>query len=142
DEIAIEVLKNDIPRLIDEQFDNEGSQLYEARRTKSWNYSIANLKYWFNIAKIGEDLGVDIWNINTDRNKSIKQGYAFLEKFANGDRSWSGEQISKIDFGQSFTSLRIQGQRKYKMENGINMNKNVPNVNDVSPIIYLTEYRF
>lgn len=138
------LLNNSVKRLINIQFDKDGSQLLENKRTKSWSYNTANLKYWFNIAKIGDDLGIDIWNYNASSNKSIRGGYTYLEKYATGKQKWENKQITPVDFQQSFFSLHEIGKNKYKTTNQASARSSTSqtklSIND--PVILLTETKF
>jgi len=110
--VARQALHTQIPKMIDHQFDEDGKQPEELRRTNAWNYSIANLNYWFRIARIAEKVNVDLWNYVTPTGKSIRTGYEWMIPYADG-KEWPYQQIQKTNFGRQFLSLRIRGDRKY-----------------------------
>ncbi|GGF51510.1 alginate lyase family protein [Echinicola rosea] len=112
--LARKIIKNDIPELIDHQFDKEGKQPEELKRTKSWNYSLANLNYWFRIARLAEHVGIDLWNYETPSGKSIHSGYNWLLPYANGEKKWEYKQSGKTDYRKSFGSINQRGIRKYR----------------------------
>jgi len=43
----------------------------ELARTASWNYANMNLLGFMTIARLAENLGVDLWNYQTENDKGI-----------------------------------------------------------------------
>ena len=76
------------------QIEPEGGQPRELARTRSWDYSIFNLTAFFDLATMGERVGVDLWNYRTDDGRSLRGAFEFLLPYANGERTWTGRQIT------------------------------------------------
>lgn len=75
-------------RRLPQQFASDGSQPFEAERTKPWLYGTYNLKAWMDLADMGERVGVDLWNAATPDGASLRAGVAYLVTFSAGDASW------------------------------------------------------
>lgn len=112
--VAVAALRENIPQLLDMQFELDGRQPKELARTNGWSYSVANLNYWFRIASLAEHLGHDLWNHSTRSGKSLHEGYKWMKRFADGEE-WPYQQITKLDFNDSFSSLRVRGERQYNL---------------------------
>lgn len=123
--VARQALKGKIPELMEHQFDVDGKQPEELKRTNAWNYSIANLNYWFRIARVAEKLNVDLWNYTTPSGKSILKAYEWMKPYADGEK-WPYQQIQKTNFNRQFASLRIRGERKYYGRSNIVSNRTQP----------------
>lgn len=76
------------------QIQPDGRQPRELERTRSWDYSVFNLTAFFNLAAIGERLGVDLWRYRTPDGRSLRQALDFMVPFAAGGRRWPEAQIT------------------------------------------------
>lgn len=113
-DIAKQALNNKIPRLVDIQFDLEGKQPKELSRTNAYSYSLANLEYWFKIAELAEHVGVDVWNLKSNKGASVKAAYEWLIPYGEGDKAWDYQQLKKnVNFSRSIASLKSRGDKKY-----------------------------
>ena len=81
---------------IDRQFEPDGRQPRELERTRSWDYSEFNLTAFFNLATLGERVGVDLWNYRSADGRSLRRGLEFLVPFAAGGRKWTFDQITEF----------------------------------------------
>ncbi len=97
DEAAREVLRNVPNRRIATQIEADGRQPLELARTRSWNYSTMNLRGMFALATLGEHLGVDLWNFQTDDGRSIRQALEWLIPYALGEKDWTHRQIREFE---------------------------------------------
>lgn len=130
---ARSLINNEISSLIRRQFGADGGQKLENRRTRSWNYSIANLKYWFNIAKVSEDMGIDLWN---GENRLLAKGYDYLEPYGRYGKKWESAQILKVDYEKTFSGLLPMAERKLQGKSRNQLPKNT------APTFVLSEVKF
>ncbi len=72
----------------------DGRQPRETGRTKSLHYSMMNLWAMTNLAFMGRELGIDLWDFQTDDGRSLRKAYAYLEPFARGEQKWPFQQIT------------------------------------------------
>ena len=49
-------------KLIPQEIQPDGRQPFELKRTNSWDYSTFNLQGLFELASIGQHMGMDLWN--------------------------------------------------------------------------------
>ena len=108
-EIALKQIEISKQR-IKSQLEKDGSQPLELARTKSWDYSNMNLLGFFTIARLTENLKIDLWNFETD-GKSIKRAVDWLVPFAKGDKKWTNEQIKLITFEKTVKILHFAAQK-------------------------------
>ena len=89
------------------QLKPDGSQPFELERTKSWSYSNMNL-YGFCInARLAENVGINLWNYETEDGKSIKKCIDWLVPFLKKEQAWSYEQIEKKKYDETIKILKI-----------------------------------
>jgi hypothetical protein len=87
-------------------FETDGRQPRELERTRSWDYSIFNLRAFFDLAALGERVGVDLWNHASPDGRSLKRGLDFLAPYAAGERKWALPQITPFRPGELHPLLR------------------------------------
>lgn len=88
------------------QLEPDGRQPRELERTRSWDYSIFNLRAFFDLAVLGEQVGVDLWNYQTPDGRSLRKALDYLVPFAAGDRKWPEAQITPFRPGELHLLLR------------------------------------
>ena len=85
------------------QIEADGSQPLELARTKSFSYSAMNLHAFLQLANLGKNVGVDLWNQKSKEGKSIKAGFQFMLPYLLEQKEWNYPQI--IDRKQSEEKL-------------------------------------
>src|SRR5690606_8246816 len=91
--LAKSLLQSDVQRLLASQFDSKGRQPLESTRTNSWNYSVSNLAYWFNIATVAEGMGGDLWRFKSGNIMVLQEGLKYLNE--NAFEKWKYRQESR-----------------------------------------------
>jgi hypothetical protein len=81
---------------IGKQFEPDGRQPRELERTRAWDYSIFNLTAFFNLARLGSRVGVDLWGYKTPDGRGLRQAFDYLVPVAAGERKWTYEQITSF----------------------------------------------
>jgi Alginate lyase len=79
---------------IDRQFAPDGRQPRELERTRSFDYSEFNLTAFFNLAVLGQRVGVDLWNYQGADSRSLRRALDFMVPYAAGDKKWDFDQIT------------------------------------------------
>lgn len=132
--LAEKVLLERVPVRMEEQFDDAGRQPQELARQNSWNYSLVNLRYWMNIAAMGEHVGIDVWGHNTFSGKSLKKVYEWMLTFAEGEKQWEGTTSNtKIDY-KSFRPIAKRGALKFRQKSALQQRVMSINENNVNPM--------
>ncbi|HKK81622.1 MAG TPA: alginate lyase family protein, partial [Prolixibacteraceae bacterium] len=93
---------NNVPyRRINKQIGPDGKQHHELKRTRSYNYTVMNLKHLVDLAVLGEKTGIDLFNYTGPEGQSIKQALSFLEPYIKGDKEWEYQQITTFEGSQA-----------------------------------------
>lgn len=92
-ELATKVLNEARQKRIAAQIEPDGRQPLELVRTKAWSYSVGNLSGLMLLARLGENVGVDLWNYQTADGCSISKALDFLAPYGLGEQKWPYKQI-------------------------------------------------
>jgi hypothetical protein len=111
--LAKKVLEEAKQKRIAKQIEPDGRQPLELARTKSWDYSTMNLDGIISLARLGENVGVDLWSFQTVDGRSIRKAILFLEPFARDGKLWTYKQIVPIQPEKFYTAAR-RANGRYK----------------------------
>src|SRR5258706_4848642 len=112
---ALFVRRNDLGKQIAEaakekrialQVEPDGRQPLELRRTKAWSYSNMNLDGLMLLARLAENVGVDLWAYQTKDERGIRAALEYLYPYALEDRKWTYQQIGGFDAKSFFPLMR------------------------------------
>ncbi|MET0464156.1 MAG: alginate lyase family protein [Chitinophagaceae bacterium] len=90
---------------LDKQMNDAGKFPLELERTISLHYTAFALEAFFNIAKVADKLGMDMWNYKSPSGKSLKKAFDVLQPFLSGAKTWDGQQIKPYEFEESYFLL-------------------------------------
>lgn len=90
---ARNILQTARQKRIASQIEPDGRQPLELERTKSWNYSTMNLEGLLWLARLGENVSVDLWNYQTKDGRGIRRALEYLHPFSTGEKKWEHKQI-------------------------------------------------
>lgn len=79
------------------QIEPDGRQPHELARTKSLSYSKMNLSAFKRLAHLGEKVGVDLWDYETEDGRSIRKAQAFLAPYLSKQQPWPYQQLGMAD---------------------------------------------
>lgn len=89
---------------LDHQIDKEGKQTHEIERTRSFFYSCFNLEALTNIAVLGNNIGLDMWNYKSEDNKSLTLAVNYLAPVITGEK-WLYPDIHGVDLSNLVSTL-------------------------------------
>lgn len=104
-DLAQKVLQEVRTKRIALQIEPDGRQPLELARTKAWGYSVGNLDGLMLLARLGENVGVDLWHFETSDERSIRKALDFLVPFAFGEK-WPYQQLGEWPPQQLFPLIR------------------------------------
>ena len=92
------------------QIDSDGKQPLELERTNAYSYSTMNLEGWFNLAMVGDKIGVDLWNYQVG---SLNNALNWLIPYTLEGQARTYKQL--IDYNSSeMYKLLLIASAKYK----------------------------
>ncbi len=111
-ELASSMLKAE-PQRISAQIETDGAQPLELARTKALGYSTFNLSALFELARLGQNVGVDLWSFESKDGRSIRKALDFLTPYVSSEKKWPYKQIAPYDPKQ-IAALYLIAARKYQ----------------------------
>jgi len=127
-EFAKDILRTARTNRIAAQIEPDGRQPLELARTKAWSYSVGNLDGLMLLARLGENVGVDLWNYQTGDGRSIRRALDYLVPVALGEQKWTYQQLGEWPPQMLFPLLR-RAATKYEDRQFANLLARVPKVN-------------
>ena len=115
------------PRM-DSQLTKEGKMPLELERTNALGYSTMNLRGWFDLARVAENAGTDLWHYKNTSDASLKTALDWLTPYALGEKKWDYQQISKYNRNDIYPLLlqaidKFNDQRYASYITGLNKEK-------------------
>jgi len=98
---------------IETQIEADGRMPLELARTNALHYSAYNLQAFFHLAKIGSQVGVDLWQYHNKSGASIRTSLDWLRPYAMGEKKWDYQEITPYN-NKDFSVLLVQASRAYK----------------------------
>jgi len=95
-EIARRVIEEAKKKRIALQIEPDGRQLFELERTRSFSYCLFNLEALYDLAALGEKVGVDLWHFQTSDGRSLRAALDFLAPYVDASRKWPYPQLHGI----------------------------------------------
>ncbi|HEY9500134.1 MAG TPA: alginate lyase family protein [Pyrinomonadaceae bacterium] len=109
-ELAKQVLVAARTKRIALQVEPDGRQPLELARTKGWSYSIMNLEGLMQLARLSDNVGVDLWNYTTPDGRSIRKALEFLTPYAFNEK-WPYQQLGTWPQQQLYPLIRRAANR-------------------------------
>lgn len=110
--LAKEILQQQTMPRIESQLKEDGSQPHELARTLSWNYSSMNLKGFFELALLAENVNIDLWHYVSPGKKNLKNAFAWMLPFAGGEKKWQHQQIKPPGY-ETYLEVAVVAAQQY-----------------------------
>ncbi|HEY0715659.1 MAG TPA: alginate lyase family protein [Polyangia bacterium] len=105
-DLARSVVEAAKQRRIAAQIAPDGSQPEELERTKTFDYSMYNLRALFDLATLGRSLGVDLFAYVSPDGRGIRRAFEYMLPYADPAKTWPGKQIAPFKHTDFIAVLR------------------------------------
>ena len=109
-------LVDESKKLLDSQLTREGKFPLELARTNALGYSTFNTAAWFQVARLAEKVGVDLWHYKTTKGVNLQNAVDWLMPYALNEKKWTYQQIGPYNANE-FYPLLLQAADKFQDEN-------------------------
>ena len=140
-EVARRVLEESAKQRIAGQVGADGRQKCELARTCSLDFCSMNLAAFFDLAVLGERIGLDLWRWEAGESGSVERAFYWLVEAAVEAEEWAYEQIVPFD-GAKLLPLLRQGGLQFsdaRCEAWIEGLEGVDSESDRTNLLYATE---
>lgn len=93
--LAREIISGAEQKRIAKQIEPDGKMPRELQRTKSFSYSVFNLRAMIDLACLGQNVGIDFWHFQTPDGRSIRKALDFMTPYLDRDSKWPYQQIER-----------------------------------------------
>lgn len=77
------------------------------------DYPIYNLQAFFNLAKIGDYIGIDLWHYESSKGSGLKKAIDYLLPYALSNKAWPYKQEGPIG-EDSLADIMCQASKHYE----------------------------
>jgi hypothetical protein len=120
-DIAKNILESTMHNLIPKEIRSDGRQPFELKRTNSWDYSTFNLQGLFELAGIGQHIGMDLWNYKAPNGTArplLQAALDYLLPYALKKQPWPYPQIASPSINtKTLSNLLCQAIIHYPKNN-------------------------
>jgi len=93
---------------IEKQFASNGDQAEELKRTRSLHYCLFNITALSRVARVGDKVGVNLWEHEPEHGCSLKKAIDVLLPYITKEAEWKHPQIAKFSLSHSsHTTMRL-----------------------------------
>ncbi len=92
-ELAARIVESAKAQRIGSQIEPDGAMPKEQSRTRSMHYSIYNLQAFITLARIGDKVGVNLWDYQSPDGREIQKAIDYLIPFLLQEKAWHFQTI-------------------------------------------------
>ncbi|MEC5384320.1 alginate lyase family protein [Uliginosibacterium sp. H3] len=110
--LAKRTVQRGVDLRIASQISIEGKQYAELERTTPFHYSAFNLDAMTNIARYGEQVKVNVWNIR-DKGRGLRNGIHYMMPFALKPQTWPWKELKDNAETELMLPVLLRAERAY-----------------------------
>jgi hypothetical protein len=96
DEVLVQNMVELAQQSLDKMLDDKGGQTHELARSRSFFYSCFNLQALIYIAELGNKVGMDMWQYQSENKKSLSLAISYLTPVVTG-KKWNHNTLKDIN---------------------------------------------
>jgi len=97
---------------LDSQLSADGRMPLELERTNALGYSTFNIRAWFDLARVAEKTGEDLWHYKNAKGATLQTAVDWLMPYALGEKPWTYKQISRYN-RSDFLPILLQASENF-----------------------------
>lgn len=113
-ELARQIVERAKAKRIERCIEPDGQQPVELDRTKGLHYCVFNMSAMGVLARIGDQVRVDLWNHRSEDGRSLRRGLDFVLPYLTGEKEWPHEQIEEMSISPADMGLFYLAAQRYK----------------------------
>jgi hypothetical protein len=90
-------LRTAVARRIDRQVGNDGKQFHALKRTRTFHYTVWNLRGLFTLASMGEQVGVDLWHAVSPGGGAVRTALDYVAPHVRAASGWPHREIGETE---------------------------------------------
>lgn len=130
--VSRDTLRDSHTRIV-QQFEPDGRQPVEMKRTITAHYCCFNLQGWIHLAELAGRVRDDLWSFKGPDGQSIKIAMEWL--FQYFDRPWPYKQINEFDI-ERFYPIYYAYKKHYGKPSSLIDDDSIPKAVDIKPLYY------
>jgi hypothetical protein len=87
-DLAKQIVEDAKKKRIDSQIEPDGTMPLELQRTKSLHYTVFNLEAFISLARVGKQVGSNLWDYTSTDGRSLKKAIFFALPYVTGIKKW------------------------------------------------------
>lgn len=129
DALAKKIVEESKEKRIAKQIEPDGKMPLELARTNSLNYTMYNLQAFISLARVGDRVGIDIWDYKTEDGRSIKKALDYFNSYVEGKINWTYQNIAEAEPTQMTPYLAIANEHYHDKSFAASIEKMLPKNN-------------
>jgi len=107
EDIAKTILSEVPEKRIASQIEPDGKMPWELSRTRAKDYTVYTLRAYITLARLGDELGINLYDYSTSDGRSIKKAIDWFIPYATADGAFDYQQITPFNPTQFGRSLHL-----------------------------------
>lgn len=114
DDVARRVIRDVVHRRLEKQLAPDGSFPLELARTRPMNYSLYVLRGYLTLARVGDELGIDLYDQQTAKGQGLKEAIWFILPYVRGEKQLEKRDVADWKASSFRQALRLANRHYHE----------------------------
>lgn len=110
DDLARQIIAAVPEKRMEPQIAADGSLPLELARTRPMNYSMYVLRAYLTLARVGDELGLNLYDAQTKNGASLAKACEYILPYVSGEKTYEKPDITPFHVKQFFAAIRLAQQ--------------------------------